>query len=256
MNWFSLFKDGSITLKNGGKLITEKSKNLDMNFPQCPEEYNKVTLKENYDFFRDLIEGKIDLVEINSYNITEEGRIYKKCDYCKIIGSNFPYSFCKKCDKLMCNYCIEEKTEEDAKKNGAKNWHRRKNELLYCFSHMDELKVKFNIPVNCDLCSGSSKEIFGKWNCDRKNNKDLCPSCSYSKFGSMIMGKFNNFKGYYYIDENNYDYGSILDWVVIGKKENENDLEYLLYNFNKNSEKYKSYAYLKNENDLYKLNLQ
>lgn len=250
--WFSLFSGDMTDIKNNVRINCTRPKNYDKTLPLIvPSGYSKVDMKENYDFFADLVEKKIDLVSINHTNITEEGKIYKKCDYCKIISSSFPYRFCKTCDKSMCCKCWEEKTEEDAKKNGAKNYIKRKNDLQLCFSHIDKIEIKYNIPVNCDLCNGSSRDVFGKWSCDRKSNRDLCPSCSFSEIGTVITSK-GNYEKVFYRDEN-YDlgYGSILDWVLVGKHEDEK--EYLLYNINQNSTLYCKYGYIYIDDNDYKM---
>jgi hypothetical protein len=62
-----------------------------------------------------------------------------KCDYCgHCVGYSdhkIKYMLCYLCNKKMCGLCFIERKEEDAIKNGAKNWHSRKDMLLNCFSH-------------------------------------------------------------------------------------------------------------------------
>lgn len=62
------------------------------------------------------------------------------CDYCESpIGdytNNEATKFYKcSCNTDMCELCFEEKTEEIAIKNGAKNWENRKESLLECFEN-------------------------------------------------------------------------------------------------------------------------
>ena len=62
------------------------------------------------------------------------------CDYCESAIGNYtnnePTKFYKcSCNADMCDLCFEEKTEEIAIKNLAKNWENRKDVLLECFEN-------------------------------------------------------------------------------------------------------------------------
>jgi hypothetical protein len=141
----------------------------------------------------------------------------------------------------MCNLCWEEKNEEIAIRNGAKNWAKRKDKLLNCFSHQDKINIINNMSVCCDLCQSFSKQTDGKWHCNRNKNKDICPSCYYTDQGQdfifQIGGEWSCIN---YKTNRHENFGSILDWAILFREENDGD--YLLYNINQCSKNYHKLA--------------
>lgn len=61
------------------------------------------------------------------------------CDYCRTPISSDNFYNCAECHADMCELCFQEKTEEIAIANGAKNYHKRKELLNVCFAHSDKL---------------------------------------------------------------------------------------------------------------------
>lgn len=136
----------------------------------------------------------------------------------------------------MCSLCWEEKTEEIAKKNGAKKWKNRKDALLSCFAHQDKFEITKELPVNCDICEQYSNTVFGKWHCNRKNNKDVCPSCVNTEQGQDFISQVDGWTQTNYKKTSNSDFASFLNWIVLLRDKDTNDA--LLYNINKNSPQY------------------
>lgn len=255
--WFNLFDKYDkyyINPYSKSKIKVVKPINYDENVDiEISDEYDKFSISQNYNFFCDIIEGKIDITTIDDIDLSIQGRNYKKCNYCKVISTYFPMRLCSSCDKLMCSLCWEEKTEEDAKLNGSKNYVRRKDDLQKCFSHIEKINIKYNTTVYCDLCKNFSRDIYGTWYCDRKGNKDICPQCSISEAGYEIINLFGSFIPTKYKDElSELPYGSLLDWIIIGKHKSSDDL--LLININRDSKLYGKYASIIYDNDEYKMN--
>jgi hypothetical protein len=242
--WFHLFPITPLETTLGSELIVKLPSKHDKYFPDINCNNCKIyDYKDNYNFFFELAKGDIKIVMLNSVNITELHRLTKKCDYCFVTveTKGYPIRSCEKCDKYMCSLCYEEKTEEIALKNGAKNWIHRKEELLKCFEHLDNIKICENLPVNCDLCSQKSKTCLGTWRCNREKDKDICPNCFYTDKGQNFIsdnrGKWNNI--YYGKDHKDHNFGSLLDWIIILENE---EKDYVLYNNIQNSYNYNKIA--------------
>jgi hypothetical protein len=194
-----------------------------------------VKLQDDYEFLKNpldhigenYIDTRIKYID-NEY--TQECD-YGWCDYCKnSIDDVSNYYRCYSCAKDMCLLCFEEKTEDIAIKNGAKNWHQRKDALLECFGHSDHLrnadatKLKlfenFNslvelVPIVCEKedsdniilqnCNPSSKKYktlyiqnmddhgrLGIFECKDENLTSLMDKFTeYKRFVSEECGKRN-----------------------------------------------------------------
>lgn len=78
-------------------------------------------------YFRGLLQDDQRVLTLNgTYDYSGVG-----CDYCpgRIYRS---YYYCYDCNKDMCDKCFPEINEEIALKNGAENWHTRKDALAVC----------------------------------------------------------------------------------------------------------------------------
>ena len=112
-------------------------------FPEI-EELNKIKLVEGYKINTNFKSNILDYYDggrirfIDNVYTTFMDCLY--CDYCESSIGNYienkPIKFYKcSCNADMCELCFEEKTEEIAIKNGAKNWETRKEALLKCFEN-------------------------------------------------------------------------------------------------------------------------
>jgi hypothetical protein len=244
--WFNIYTEPIIETDEGARLNVAIPRNYDNSLPIFDpiDGYNTCTMANNYDHFASLLDNEIRVSVVDGEHLTEMSQLYRYCDYCgtNIDTKGYPIRSCSECKKSMCSLCWEEKTEEIAEKNGAKNWSSRKDELLTCFSHQDKISVTQELPVNCDICEKSSKNISGKWHCNRGQNKDVCLSCFYSQRGqaflSSIEGKWTETE--YKQEPIMHTFGSMLDWVVL--LEDEDEYDYLLYNINKDSPNYHKIA--------------
>lgn len=247
-DWFNMFTGNSGNSINSVKntknnleayIPTWKPKNFDNTIPEKEiPRYKKATLEENYDFFANIADGNFNFSKINGVSLQYE--FFEKCSFCKLtFQESYPFRICTYCDKIMCALCWEEKTEEDAKRQFSKNWHKRKDELLNCFSHQDFI-FKKELLIYCDNCNVSSLFLQGTWRCDRVNNIDFCPECAKLKDCSEYVNV-----EYYDIDGLDINFGSILDWIILFSSDTEN----ILYNINKDSELYHKLAILR-ENEI------
>lgn len=241
-SWFGIYTEPVIEIDEGVRLDVKIPRNHDTSLPVIDsiDGYTISTLENNYDYFASLLDNEVKIFSIEGENLTENGRLHHDCDYC---GTNvdikgYPIRSCSECKKSMCALCWEEKTEEIARKHGAKNWHNRKDELMTCFSHVDKITISRELPINCNVCGKSSRDIYGRWNCNRDQDKDICPSCFYTERGQAFLnneeGKWNVIQ--YKNDWPSSRFGSMLDWVIL--LEDEDEYDYVLYNINKESVNY------------------
>ena len=237
-SWFHLFQENSFITTETYFINTQKPIDYDKELPELKiDTLQSCDLEDIKDFFIKIKNEEIKICILNGKDITNW--THKWCDYCNCLLDNKtpPLHICKLCKKIMCNLCYEEKTEEIAIKNGSKNWKKRKNYLLNCFSHIENIYTE-KLRINCDICNCSSIDTFGYWHTNRKQNKDVCPTCFYVKNGQDFMEKISGKWGtvFYTDDFTNLDFGSILDWIPVMKTTSE---DFVLYNINKNSKMYK-----------------
>ena len=148
------------------------------------------------------------------------------CDYCSSDISDLskkesdPHKYvCLDCYTDMCHLCYSEKSEEDALKNGAKNYHLRKEKLQKC--HQNHTLIK--IPVStacwctCDVCE---ETLYGDYYWTDYNHEnpddryDLCYKCA-EKDSSLItkkrLRKVQLPGDVYYTTQ----FGNLADWIPI-----------------------------------------
>lgn len=172
------------------------------------------------------------------------------CDYCHQFIGTLRYH-CQDCWKDMCTLCYSERSDEDALKNGAKNYHLRKDSIEKCHNeHHLNWMVDYDY-VCCDICSKDIKENVLRdanfaTNGDLKydyDRKDVCEDCMNTVKGQELIKEHNlsirkiKFK-------NNCDqsgFGSMLDWVPIYQSNSE-AYNFIYYNINKNSPNYSTLA--------------
>jgi hypothetical protein len=119
-----------------------------------------------------------------------------KCDFCASYDEWAVH--CKKCDKKLCSLCLIEKTEEIAKKNGAKNWHKRKDALLECFEHekqgfYEAIEVTVDKCV-CDVC-GDYLQNIESLSC-RMHELDICSKCFNTENAKKLKDTYPDYHGY------------------------------------------------------------
>lgn len=239
-DWFQMFDNDKLTIENTTIDVT-KPTNFDQLFPTLENipNYQTCNLTDNYDFFATLGDGALNIRIIDDKNI---GNFYHNCDYCQINIPSYAYPIrtCQECKKDMCSLCWEEKTEKIAIANGAKNWQSRKDKLLTCFSHQNKINITKELPINCDLCQKSSAAIFGTWFCNRSQNKDICPSCSYTEGQRFINSVYGQWNPTLYSPQI-LPFASFLNWILLYKDSENNTL---LYNINKDSSLYHTVAFM------------
>ncbi len=227
----------------------------------APKNYDKklISFDTIYNYFVDIIEETYQIEVLDKVNLRQHFFGLVKCDYCRIV--NGKYKICTLCNKNMCALCYTERTEEIARRNGAKNWERRKDKLLACFEKRcclpeipspmtDNLIYDNTLCVNCDNCRISSNVRLGIWLCNRRENKDLCPKCIEDiRFMSLMSEEFAlNWKPVRKTDPTIIPFGSILDWIPIyvsAADVSESKPEFdsiILYNINIDSENYHKIA--------------
>lgn len=74
----------------------------------------------------------ITLIDGINIGIDDFGSYY--CDYCRT-PTDDKFFYCNNCKKDMCMLCFEEVDEAVATKNGAQNYHLRKDTLDICRTH-------------------------------------------------------------------------------------------------------------------------
>ncbi len=230
--WFNLFTNKNNFFIDGNilRLDVTKPQNYDFDLPdiQSSEFFEKMTFASIYDYFVDFVSCNINLTSINGKTVAGDMSKYT-CDYCKT-AENILLKFCVVCNKYMCKLCFEEKTEEEAKQNGAKKWEQRKDAILHCFSHLDKLIYNDNLTVKCDGCGIFSLDLSGVWKQNRDDDMDFCPLCVPK--GIFSSDKWCDIQR---ISESFRPcFGSLLDWIPILKKKD----DMIFYNINKQSPHY------------------
>lgn len=234
--WFDKFEDYLVL--DGSRIPTTPPKNFDKELPKVEKvgDYFPVTMEENNNIFEEILEGNNRIRRIDDRKFSYLDRNYNVCGYCKIVVEieGYPFRKCTECNKEMCALCWSERTEEIALQNGAKNWHKRKDDLEHCFSHEDKFIVWRELAVFCDNCNTESHLSPGVWMCDRENDIDFCPDC-HDKAPKTAK------ETYYRSETEEMAFGSLLDWIYVLRDQDGNSV---LYNINKDSPKYHTIALL------------
>ena len=95
-------------------------------------------------------------MEVIKVNGQEPDCAFINCSFCYSFwhGSEPNYKYvCLDSYEDMYKVCYSERTEEDAIKNGAKNYHKRKDHLNKCFTVNKLIKIDMGQSVYCDECS-------------------------------------------------------------------------------------------------------
>lgn len=191
-----------------------------------------VDLNDVYDYFVDIVNHNIDIVQINNTNLKNN-----RCDYCKMRDDD-SYYICIPCNKRMCLTCNDEinlfmeiingPTGPESKSfNYTKNWHKREAFLTMCWNHRENWKYICNRKFYCDICQQTTENVYGKWMSDRNKNIDVCNKCfSKSKFNASFF-EWNNEK--LELDFN------ILEWIPVITDQDKNKI---LFNANIDSPNY------------------
>ena len=112
---------------------------LPNSYTQVPEfefkldKHEKCDLSFIKDYFSDILDENYRIQHLNGLQTGLDMFCYY-CDYCNtsLLGENderVKYYYCNDCRIDMCTLCFEEKTEEIAIKNGAKNYIKRQAQL-------------------------------------------------------------------------------------------------------------------------------
>lgn len=211
------------------ELKLESSMILDITTPKRYDEdipvikdvpyHNKLSLSDIKKYFEYMLDDP-RIMNVNT-NISDSYYIctcWLVCDYCNISKGRWMMR-CTECKKHMCDLCYNERSEEDAIANGAKNWLKRKDSLMLCFSHEDKFEeCDIDIPLRCDICNNESDKER-KWYTNPRDDLDICYRCYINKdceekVRLLVDKNPDNWK---HIDKDNPDYGtgSFLDWIPI-----------------------------------------
>ena len=169
----TLFPSDILITSDGCVISVKKVTTYDTELPQLnlPESF-KTNVHE--DWFNDLSDLRI--MCLNGYNLSEYSDPVA-CNYCNH-SCDYSSYYCTKCMKHMCLLCFNERNEEEAIKNGAKNYLNRKERLNYCFAHEDQFQKIDH--VVCDICKVRNSVLSGTWRSKITNKcerKDICPMC-------------------------------------------------------------------------------
>lgn len=160
---------------------------------------------------------------------------YIHCDYCKFkISDRSEYFYCKICRKDMCHLCNQELIEGKGTL-GSKNYHNRKDAINFCKQHELSNRNTYGV-FTCDLCSKVILE-------NRYSNKelDVCLTCYETEEGKNTVQEHSLVLTNTVLPIDQTKFGSFLDWVPIYK---DNELNFVLYNSNKNSDNFGKTALL------------
>lgn len=218
------------------------------------------------------------------------------CDYCgtQIIRKNLyshpgcavlkdsSYYYCQDCYKHMCPLCHAETNIHIAFKNktNLRKFEKRLPHVLNCINKHNMIYIPYlSSMCSCDICGNSIKVFtlansesnelklhsFGKGKCewyfDRDKDMDVCRSCALTEEGKEYINENDiTLKPYYPVCHYS-DIGSILDWIPIYVSQTS---DFILYNMNPNSPKYKRMIYCYNDygfhfyymNDRYKVDCE
>lgn len=126
------------------------------------------------------------------------------CDFCEHWQVNLAWT-CKVCNKVMCQECFEETSEEVVEEHNSsvERWLERKDALEACRVH--GLKPRPSLSVFCDGCSDilstprfSSREL------------DYCPSC-YKNLSKEEQSELQAIS----FDDLDLGMGSLLHWLPL-----------------------------------------
>src|SRR3990167_5809249 len=235
-DWLELVKGNENTAGNEdmGVVDVTKPDGYDTDIPHIENiPYHTVlSLEDIYDHFSDLINGEYRILNVNG--ISDETHDYLRCDlrcdYCSTFIFEACVKRCLKCEKNMCELCHTERTEQDAKKNGAEDWEARKDKLLACFEHEKEGYLGwYEWPhCQCDCCNIESKQRPTVWMRDIKRQKDICSDCVNTEMAKEMMKEGTWISREMKNPVFHTGFGSFLEWVPLLR--DNNTRASLLYN--------------------------
>lgn len=196
------------------------------------------TLNDIINYFQSIKDDNIRITMINGIFICPDAfGLY--CDYCKTFmrdREDDVYYHCQDCCLDMCNLCYDETSEEIAIKNGAKNWHERKDKLNKC-RDLHTLSKRFQCSqYYCDICDKiiSDNERYSNISKDNRNCNDVCLNCSSTDEGKDLIEKKSLTLRENHSNPMEYaDFGSLLDWVPIMR---DNEYNHIFINLNPDSQ--------------------
>jgi len=217
--------------------------------PELPEIKNIEKFSNQNNYFEEIIDSRLRTINHTDLRLDYS---YLNCDYCRtdIIDQKFPkYYYCIQCNLNMCNLCYSEINEEIAIKNGAQNYHLRKDKLNHCQQNhklvkkrifYESLFSKFNSeddPYDCNYCNICKIDIQDNFRFyNKKTEVDCCLKCFNTLEGKNFVIE-NNLK----LCKNNFDvpynytfFGSLYDWYPIYTELDDEAM--ILFNYNKYSD--------------------
>jgi hypothetical protein len=152
------------------------------------------------------------------------------CDYCGAhIGE--PYYYCWDCHKDMCHLCQKERSEEDAKANGAQNYQLRKEALQLCQTRhrLVERPVPRDGSYGCDgglsaECKSKDGQILAESRYTDGKDYDLCVACAKTTKGAEIVQTRSLTLSTIQWPCAVAEFGSLLDWVPVIRDSKYNDM--------------------------------
>jgi len=147
------------------------------------------------------------------------------CNYCccELVSKDSSCCYyCLHCFKNMCYLCYVETSEDIAKKNRAKYYHTRKDEIENCRKSglLRERRTDVMERVTCDEChKGITGDMFYT---SSDEDYDVCEECFSSSVSSHLSRRREM-----HLTENRrvvdqLEFGSMLDWVPFYRDDDEN----------------------------------
>lgn len=203
---------------------------LPENIPEI-KDHKRFTEKDIQEYYDDLFSCRLSNINGTQFSFCDIETVF--CDYCKNEITSETYYYCYDCHYDMCNMCYEETNEEIALKNGAKNYHLRKEYLNKC-QQFHEVETRRYICAGLHFCDGCDKITTDNYS-NKDRNLEYCLDC----VNNDLIEKFDLAKKIYdfsnYSEENNH-FGSILNWVPLYGDKDDN---LILMNLNEKSKYFK-----------------
>lgn len=140
----------------------------------------------------------------------------------------------------MCDKCFSEINEEIALKNGAENWHKRKDVLAVCRDTHD-IHLRNHITPNCDKCD-ETVNISVPYYAKREADYDFCGKCCTENPSLIADNDLRKTQTSESEIEMNNHFGNILDWVPLYLETPDEEEAYILQCLNPANSFYRRFS--------------